>query len=71
MHFTPREETIIPLLALINKQIGKRLGLNESTVEKCVSNIIIKFRAKTRTSAALLAYYKGYNMEIPEYDRDY
>ncbi len=70
MNFTPREKTVIPLLALTNKQIARQLSLKESTIEKYVESIRDKFNANTRTRAAILALGLRYDMLIPELDRE-
>ncbi len=70
MNFTPREETIIPLLAFTNKDIAKMLGLKTKSVEIYAETIRNKFNANTRTRAAMLALGLGYDMIIPELDRE-
>lgn len=58
---TPREETILRLLAegLTNAGIAERLHLSEGTVKNYVSEILSKLQANDRTHAVVLAIRRG------------
>jgi DNA-binding NarL/FixJ family response regulator len=54
---TKRERDVLAAVAqgLPNKQIGRELGLSESTVRVHVSNILTKLQVANRTAAAIVA----------------
>lgn len=54
---TPREEQILALVGqgLSNKEIGRRLDLQEKTVKHHMTRILEKLQVRNRTEAALLA----------------
>ncbi|MGI6366755.1 MAG: response regulator [Anaerolineae bacterium] len=58
---TPREEQVLALMVegLTNLQIGKRLGITESTTKSHVSTIIAKLGVASRTEAVALALRHG------------
>jgi len=58
---TPREETILRLLAegLTNAGIAEQLHLSEGTVKNYVSEILGKLQANDRTHAVVLAIRRG------------
>ena len=55
---TPREAEILRLVAmgLINKEIGRRLGISEMTVKVHLRGVFSKLGVKSRTQAAILVY---------------
>lgn len=55
MEVTPSEKRIIPLLYLSNKEIAEKLHLSISTVKTHVHNLLVKYKAKTRTELLLKA----------------
>jgi DNA-binding NarL/FixJ family response regulator len=58
---TPRELTILPLLArgLTNHEIAARLGISPGTVGGHISRMIAKAGAENRTQLAMLAVQQG------------
>jgi len=58
IHLTIREQQVLELLLIrgsSNKQIGRSLGISESTVKLHMSNILKKYCAKTRTQLMIFA----------------
>lgn len=58
---SPRELEVLTLLAegLSNGEIGRRLGIGESTVKTHVSNLLAKLEVSDRTQAAVQAWRQG------------
>ncbi|MCU0754424.1 MAG: response regulator transcription factor [Xanthomonadales bacterium] len=58
---SPREQDVLTLLAegLSNVDIGRRLGIGESTVKTHVSNVLAKLGVSDRTQAAVQAWRQG------------
>ncbi|PZO82024.1 MAG: DNA-binding response regulator [Mesorhizobium amorphae] len=54
---TGREEEILRLVAegLSNKEVGRRLDLQEKTVKHYMTNVLQKLQARNRTEAAVMA----------------
>src|SRR5690606_2419803 len=53
---TPREHEVLQLVAngLSNKQIARRLSLQEKTVKHHMSRVLAKLKARNRTEAAMM-----------------
>lgn len=49
MHITKTEKRILELLYLTNKEIAQKLFIDISTVKSHIHNLLVKFKAKTRT----------------------
>lgn len=61
MHITKTEKRILELLYLTNKEIAQKLFIDISTVKSHVHNLLIKFKAKTRTELYIKAIVIGAN----------
>jgi len=64
---TSREIAVIELIAqgLRNRDIGRELGISETTVEVHVKNVLEKLRVDSRTGAVMMAIRKGV-LHVPE-----
>lgn len=51
---TAREEEVLPLMALTNKQIGEELGIRAATVSAHVRSILRKLDVSNRTEAVIV-----------------
>lgn len=59
MHITKSEKEILELLYLTNKEIAQKLFIDISTVKSHVHNLLVKFKAKTRTELYMKAIKIG------------
>ena len=59
---TPREIEVLKCIAigLINKDIGKRLGVRKRTIDTHVSNMLSKTHCKNRVSLVQWGFYFDY-----------
>jgi len=58
IHLTPREQQILGLLLIrgsSNEELGRMLGISESTIKLHMSRILKKYCAKTRTQLMIFA----------------
>jgi DNA-binding NarL/FixJ family response regulator len=58
---TPRERECAALLAegLSNKEIGKKLGLSDSTIKCHLRSVYLRLRVRNRVAAAILLQRQG------------
>lgn len=59
MYITKAEKRVLELLYLTNIEIAKRLFIDLSTVKSHVHNLLVKFKAKTRTELYIKAIKLG------------
>ena len=59
---TPRQSQVLRFIArgLKNREIGKRLGLSERTIDRHVSDILTRIDVPTRSAAVAYALSKGF-----------
>jgi DNA-binding NarL/FixJ family response regulator len=59
MYITNGEKRVLELLYLTNKEIAQKLFIDISTVKSHIHNLLVKFKAKTRTELFMKAIKSG------------